>query len=147
VRIGICEWTTFRASVEEELAAYRAAGAGAILEFKLVGVEEVRGKLRESGLATSVCLPAAGSILGVADQLERVVDRVHEGEHSVLRGMNRVERDPHPVALPRLAHPADPLTDDVGVLARAGQEEDAARLEVREPCHRRADRPESMEAL
>ena len=65
MRIGICEWTTFPASFEEELAAYRAAGAGAIgiLEPKLDGVEDVRGKLRESGLAVSACLPAAGSIL------------------------------------------------------------------------------------
>lgn len=64
-KIGICEWTTFRASFEAELAAYRAAGAGAIgiLEFKLEGVEDVRRKLRESGLAASACLPAAGSIL------------------------------------------------------------------------------------
>ena len=65
MRIGICEWTTFPASFEDELAAYRAAGAGAIgiLEFKLDGVDDVRGKLRESGLAASACLPAAGSIL------------------------------------------------------------------------------------
>jgi sugar phosphate isomerase/epimerase len=65
MRIGICEWTTFPASFEDELAAYRAAGAGAIgiLEPKLDGVEDVRGKLRESGLAVSACLPAAGSIL------------------------------------------------------------------------------------
>jgi hypothetical protein len=41
VRIVICEWTTFPASFEEELTAYRAAGAGAIgiLEFKLEGVD------------------------------------------------------------------------------------------------------------
>jgi sugar phosphate isomerase/epimerase len=65
VRIGICEWTTFPASFEDELAAYRAAGAGAIgiLEFKLDGVDDIRGKLRERGLAVSACLPAAGSIL------------------------------------------------------------------------------------
>ena len=65
MRIGICEWTTFPASFEDELAAYRAAGAGAIgiLEFKLDGVDDVRRKLRESGLAASACLPAAGSIL------------------------------------------------------------------------------------
>jgi sugar phosphate isomerase/epimerase len=65
VRIAICEWTTFPASFQEELAAYRAAGAGAIgiLEFKLDGVDDVRGKVRESGLAVSSCLPAAGSIL------------------------------------------------------------------------------------
>jgi sugar phosphate isomerase/epimerase len=65
MRIGICEWTTFPASFEVELAAYRAAGAGAIgiLEPKLDGVRDVRGKLRESGLAASACLPSAGSIL------------------------------------------------------------------------------------
>jgi sugar phosphate isomerase/epimerase len=65
MRIGINEWTTFPASFEDELAACRAAGAGAIgiLEFKLDGVDDVRGKLRESGLAVSACLPAAGSIL------------------------------------------------------------------------------------
>jgi len=65
VRVGICEWTTFPASFEDELAAYRAAGAGAIgiLEFKLDGVDDVRGKLREGGLAASACLPSAGSIL------------------------------------------------------------------------------------
>ena len=65
MRIGINEWTTFPASFQDELAACRAAGAGAIgiLEFKLDGVDDVRGKLRESGLAVSACLPAAGSIL------------------------------------------------------------------------------------
>jgi sugar phosphate isomerase/epimerase len=65
MRIGICEWTTFPVSFEDELAAYGAAGAGAIgiLEFKLDGVDDVRGKLRASGLAASACLPAAGSIL------------------------------------------------------------------------------------
>jgi sugar phosphate isomerase/epimerase len=65
MRVGICQWTTFPASFEDELAAYRAAGAGAIgiLELKLDGVSDVRGKLRESGLAVSACLPAAGSIL------------------------------------------------------------------------------------
>ena len=65
MRIGICEWTTFPASFEDELRAYRAAGAGAIgiLEFKLEGVDDVRGRLREAGLAASACLPAAGSIL------------------------------------------------------------------------------------
>jgi sugar phosphate isomerase/epimerase len=65
MRVGICEWTTFPASFEDELAAYRAAGAGAIgiLEFKLDGVDDVRGTLRETGLAVSACLPAGGSIL------------------------------------------------------------------------------------
>jgi sugar phosphate isomerase/epimerase len=65
MRIGICEWTTFPASFSEELAAYAAAGAGAIgiLEAKLEGVDDVRGRLRSAGLAASACLPAAGSIL------------------------------------------------------------------------------------
>jgi hypothetical protein len=55
MRVGICEWTTFPASFEDELAAYRAAGAGAIgiLEFKPDGVHDVRGKLRESRLAVT----------------------------------------------------------------------------------------------
>lgn len=49
MRIGICEWTTFPASFEEELAAYRAAGAGAIgiLECKLGGVSGVRVLMSE----------------------------------------------------------------------------------------------------
>ncbi len=65
MRVGICEWTTFPASFEDEVRAYAAAGAGAIgiLEFKLEGVVDVRGKLREAGLVASACLPAAGSIL------------------------------------------------------------------------------------
>src|SRR5581483_5856900 len=65
MRVGICEWTTFPASFEDDLRAYGVAGAGAIgiLEPKLEGVDDVRGKLRESGLAVSACLPAAGSIL------------------------------------------------------------------------------------
>jgi sugar phosphate isomerase/epimerase len=65
MRVGICEWTTFPASFEDEVAAFAAAGAGAIgiLEFKLEGVDDVRGRLREAGLAASACLPAAGSIL------------------------------------------------------------------------------------
>jgi len=55
MRVGISEWTTFPATVEAELAAYRTAGAGAIgiLECRLEGVSGVRGKLRESGLAVS----------------------------------------------------------------------------------------------
>jgi sugar phosphate isomerase/epimerase len=65
MRVGIGEWTTFPTSLEDELATYRAAGAGAIgiLEFKLDEVADVRGKLREGGIAVSACPPAAGSIL------------------------------------------------------------------------------------
>jgi sugar phosphate isomerase/epimerase len=65
MRIGICEWTTFPASFDDELVAYRAAGAGAIgvLEFKVAADPDWQRKLHESGLAASACLPAAGSIL------------------------------------------------------------------------------------
>ena len=65
MRIGICEWTTFPASFDDELAAYRAAGAGAIgvLEFKVAADPDWQRKLHESGLAASACMPAAGSIL------------------------------------------------------------------------------------
>jgi sugar phosphate isomerase/epimerase len=65
MRVAICEWTTFPASVEDELAAYRAAGAGGIgiLEFKTAVGPELRSKLRESGLVATHCMPEAGSIL------------------------------------------------------------------------------------
>jgi sugar phosphate isomerase/epimerase len=65
VRIGICEWTTFPASFDDELASYRAAGAEGIgiLEFKTAVEPGLRSKLRESGLAATNCMPTAGSIL------------------------------------------------------------------------------------
>jgi sugar phosphate isomerase/epimerase len=65
VQIGICEWTTFPASFDDELAAYRAAGAAGIgiLEFKIADDPEAGAKLRASGLAASNCLPAVGTIL------------------------------------------------------------------------------------
>ncbi len=65
MRIGICQWTTFPATFDDELVAYRRAGAGGIgiLEFKIADVPDARVKLRESGLSATACLPAAGSIL------------------------------------------------------------------------------------
>jgi hypothetical protein len=47
MRIRICEWTTFPTGFEDEHAAYRGAGAGAIaiLEFELDGVGDVRWHL------------------------------------------------------------------------------------------------------
>jgi hypothetical protein len=41
VRVGICEWTTFPASFEDELAAYRAAGADAIGILEPLPVNEI----------------------------------------------------------------------------------------------------------
>jgi hypothetical protein len=65
MRVAICEWTTFPASFDDELAVYRAAGAGGIgiLEFKTAVGPELRSKLRESSLVATNCMPEAGSIL------------------------------------------------------------------------------------
>jgi hypothetical protein len=65
MRVAICEWTIFPESFEDELAAYRAAGAGGIgiLEFKTAVGPDLRSKLRESGLVATNCMPEAGSIL------------------------------------------------------------------------------------
>jgi hypothetical protein len=59
MRVAICEWTTFPASFDDELAVYRAAGAGGIgiLEFKTAVGPELRSKLRESGLVATNCMP------------------------------------------------------------------------------------------
>ena len=60
-----CEWTTFPASFEEELAAYRAAGRRRDRDPR-VQARRRRGRAREaprSRLSASACLPAAGSIL------------------------------------------------------------------------------------
>lgn len=66
-RFGITEFTTVRASFEEDLAAYRAAGADGIgiCELKLVeGRErEQLAAFRDSGLRASACVPAVPSIL------------------------------------------------------------------------------------
>jgi sugar phosphate isomerase/epimerase len=63
VRIGICEFTTFGASFDEDLAAYSAAGIGGIgvCEHKLG--PDAAARLRESGLVATHCVPAAPSIL------------------------------------------------------------------------------------
>ena len=66
-RFAITEFTTLHASFEEDLAAYRAAGADAIgiCEIKLVeGRErEQLAAFRDSGLQASACVPAVPSIL------------------------------------------------------------------------------------
>jgi len=61
--MGICEFTTMRASFEEDLAAYRAAGVQGIgiCEFKLA--PDGARLLRESGLHATFCVPAIPSIL------------------------------------------------------------------------------------
>ncbi len=66
-RFGICQLTTLPATFEEDLAAYRQAGADAVgvCEIKLIpGRErEQLAALRESGMAAGACIPAVPSIL------------------------------------------------------------------------------------
>jgi sugar phosphate isomerase/epimerase len=64
-RFGICELTTLRASFDEDLAAYRAAGATGIgvCELKVEGDADAPRRLRESGLAATFCVPSIPSIL------------------------------------------------------------------------------------
>jgi hypothetical protein len=64
---AVCEFTTLRASFEEDLAASRTAGATGIgiCEIKLEGgrEQEQLTAFRASGLAATSCLPAVPSIL------------------------------------------------------------------------------------
>ena len=65
--LAINEFSTLHASFEEDLAAYRAAGADAIgiCEIKLAAGREREqlAAFRESGLRASACVPAVPSIL------------------------------------------------------------------------------------
>lgn len=65
MRISISEITTVGATFEQDLAAYRAAGAGGIgiWEFKLGDDATDLARLRESGLEATHCVPAVPSIL------------------------------------------------------------------------------------
>jgi sugar phosphate isomerase/epimerase len=64
---AVCEFTTFRASFEEDLAAYREAGVDGIgiCELKLEEDRdpELLAAFRASGLAAASCIPAVPSIL------------------------------------------------------------------------------------
>jgi sugar phosphate isomerase/epimerase len=66
-KVSISEVTTWTASFEEDLEAYRAAGAQGIglWEFKLPRGqdEQALDKLRSSGLAATVCCPEVPSIV------------------------------------------------------------------------------------
>ena len=80
--VSICQFTTLPASFEDDVAAYRAAGADGIgiCELKLAEgrEDEQRLVLEASGLAVSACVPAVPSILplplmpGPSDPGERV---------------------------------------------------------------------------
>ena len=64
---SISEVTTFTATFEEDLAAYRAAGVDGvgIWEFKLPKGEDARSidALRASGLAATICVPEVPCIM------------------------------------------------------------------------------------
>jgi len=64
---AVCEFTTLRASFEEDLAAYAEAGAEGIgiCEIKLVEGREAEqlASFRASGLSATSCVPAVPSIL------------------------------------------------------------------------------------
>ena len=66
-QFAITEFSTLAASFEEDLAAYRAAGADGIgiCEIKLVEgrEQEQLASFRDSGLRASACVPAVPSIL------------------------------------------------------------------------------------
>src|SRR4051794_7723298 len=66
-RFAVSQITTFRSSFDEDLAAYREAEAGGIgiWEFKLPPGEDAEsvGKLGDSGLVVTTCVPETLSIL------------------------------------------------------------------------------------
>lgn len=81
-RFSVSEFSTLNLSFEEDLAAYAAGGSEGIglAEAKLPEGQDAESlaKLRESGLATTICLPAMLSVLplppfpGPEDPAERV---------------------------------------------------------------------------
>lgn len=111
-RLGICQFTTLAATFEEDLAAYVAAGAAGIgiCELKLEAGREAEqlAAFRESGLATSACVPAVPSILplplfpGPEDPEERVAE--------IRAGIRRLAPF-RPSAVVCLTGPAGPLDE------------------------------------
>jgi hypothetical protein len=57
VRLSICEFTTLGASFEEDLVAYRVAGAEGIGVCEMKLGEGASERLRESGLRATHCIP------------------------------------------------------------------------------------------
>jgi sugar phosphate isomerase/epimerase len=137
VKVSICEFTTFGASFEEDLAAYAAAGVGGIgvCELKLGDADEDR--LRESGLVATHCVPAVPSILPLPlmegpDEPEARIDALCAS----VRRLAELE----PVCVLFLTGPAgerddalDVVREGIGAVAAAGA---AAGVRVAlEPVH------------
>src|SRR5580765_8290026 len=133
VRVSICEFTTLTATFEEDLAAYRSAGVEGIgvCEFKLG--ERSAGRLRESGLRATHCIPAVPSILplplmeGPGDPQERI-----EALCASVRRLAELD----PVCVVFLTGPGearDIVREGIRAVAAAGQE--AGVRVAREPVH------------
>jgi hypothetical protein len=75
-----------------------------------------------------------------ADQLERILDRVHERERVRLRRVHGLERDLDAAGPARVGDGEDPVAGDVAGSAGPRQEDDAHGIELREPPHARAER-------
>lgn len=134
---AVCEFTTLRATFEEDLAAYRAAGAAGIgiCEIKLEEgrEDEQLAAFRASGLAATSCVPAVPSILplphlpGSEDPGERV--------EAIRAGIRRLAPF-EPQALVCLTGPAGTRSEAearrelVGGLAAVAQEAAAAGIPV-----------------
>lgn len=108
-----CEFTTLPASFEEDLAAYRAAGARGIgiCELKLEeGREgEALAAFRESGLAATSCVPAVPSILPLP--LLPGPEAVEERVEAVRAGIRRLAPF-EPAAVVCLTGPAGALGEE-----------------------------------
>jgi sugar phosphate isomerase/epimerase len=110
---AVCEFTTLRASFEEDLDAYRAAGAEGvgICEIKLEEGRDAEqlAAFRASGLAATSCVPAVPSLLplphlpGPAEPEERV-----EAIRASIRRLAPFE----PTAIVCLTGPAGALAEE-----------------------------------
>jgi sugar phosphate isomerase/epimerase len=83
-RISICEYTTFPATLEQDLAAYRGAGAGGIglIEVKVRADPDARARVKQSGMVVTNCVTAASSVLprrGLAEEPEQHVAQLCDG--------------------------------------------------------------------
>ena len=83
--ISLCEYSTFPATLAEDLAAYRAAGAGGIglIEAKVRADPDARARVKDSGLTVTNCVTIGSAVLpgrrGVSspdEQIERLSDGI-----------------------------------------------------------------------
>jgi sugar phosphate isomerase/epimerase len=132
---SIVEFSTLRATFEEDLAAYAAAGLDGIgiCELKLVEGREAEQltAFRESGLRASSCVPAVPSILPLPELPgpESVEERLED----IVAGMRRLAPF-EPTAFVCLTGPSGALADrDARHLVRDGLRtlaEEGARLGI-----------------